>query len=60
MQGKQWKLALGAGLVTGEPARCTILGSTGMHMRALPAADVKPNPDLPGDPRRLAPGTSGS
>jgi len=40
--------ALGAGLVTGEPARCTILGSTGMHMRALSAADVQPNADLTG------------
>ena len=33
--------ALGAGILTeGEPARCTIIGSTGMHMRACTAADA--------------------
>ena len=33
--------ALGAGILTeGEPARCTIIGSTGMHMRACAASDA--------------------
>jgi erythritol kinase len=32
--------ALGAGIVTDRPGACTIIGSTGMHMRAMPAADV--------------------
>jgi erythritol kinase len=33
--------ALGAGILTeGAPARCTIIGSTGMHMRACAASDA--------------------
>ena len=36
--------ALGAGIVTdGAPARCTILGSTGMHMRASLGVDAQLN-----------------
>ena len=34
--------ALGAGIYTGgAPAACSIIGSTGMHMRATPTADVR-------------------
>ena len=33
--------AMGAGILTqGEPARCSIIGSTGMHMRACAAEDA--------------------
>ena len=33
--------ALGAGIITeGAPARCTIIGSTGMHMRACAASEA--------------------
>ena len=38
--------ALGAGILTeGAPARCTIIGSTGMHMRARRAEDAYLNDD---------------
>lgn len=40
--------ALGAGIVTDAPAACTIIGSTGMHMRAQTAADAVLNEDLTG------------
>ena len=41
--------AIGAGLYTdGTPARCTILGSTGMHMRAMPVGDVRLNAERTG------------
>jgi erythritol kinase (D-erythritol 1-phosphate-forming) len=40
--------ALGAGIVTDAPAACTIIGSTGMHMRAQTAASVVLNTDLTG------------
>ena len=33
--------ALGAGIYTGAPAACSIVGSTGMHMRATATADVR-------------------
>ncbi|MGJ3264595.1 MAG: FGGY family carbohydrate kinase [Salinarimonas sp.] len=35
--------ALGAGIVTDRPAACTIIGSTGMHMRAVEAAAASLN-----------------
>ncbi|MDE3176924.1 MAG: carbohydrate kinase [Pseudomonadota bacterium] len=38
--------ALGAGILSdGAPARCTIIGSTGMHMRAAPASEAYLNDD---------------
>lgn len=41
--------ALGAGIHTGgRPAACTIIGSTGMHMRAKPASEVVLNPAATG------------
>lgn len=40
--------ALGAGIVTDAPAACTIIGSTGMHMRAQMAADAVLNTELTG------------
>lgn len=40
--------ALGAGIVTDTPAACTVIGSTGMHMRAMPAADVRLNDERTG------------
>jgi erythritol kinase len=40
--------ALGAGIVTDTPAACTIIGSTGMHMRAQTADSVVLNTDLTG------------
>ena len=40
--------ALGAGIVTDAPAACTIIGSTGMHMRAQAAADAVLNDALTG------------
>jgi erythritol kinase len=40
--------ALGAGIVTDAPAACTVIGSTGMHMRALDAASVVLNTELTG------------
>lgn len=40
--------ALGAGIVTDAPAACTIIGSTGMHMRAQTAADAVLNDELTG------------
>ncbi len=40
--------ALGAGIVTDAPAACTIIGSTGMHMRAQTAADAVLNTELTG------------
>lgn len=40
--------ALGAGIVTEAPAACTIIGSTGMHMRAQTAASVALNSDRTG------------
>ncbi|MFO0406754.1 MAG: FGGY family carbohydrate kinase [Labrys sp. (in: a-proteobacteria)] len=40
--------ALGAGIVTDEPAACTIIGSTGMHMRAMPASSVVLNAERTG------------
>lgn len=40
--------ALGAGIVTDEPAACTIIGSTGMHMRAMPADSVVLNAERTG------------
>jgi erythritol kinase (D-erythritol 1-phosphate-forming) len=40
--------ALGAGIVTDAPAACTIIGSTGMHMRAQTAADAVLNGELTG------------
>jgi erythritol kinase (D-erythritol 1-phosphate-forming) len=40
--------AMGAGIVTDAPAACTIIGSTGMHMRAQTAASVVLNGDLTG------------
>ena len=41
--------AFGAGIRTGgEPARCTIIGSTGMHMRACPVEDVYLNEERTG------------
>lgn len=40
--------ALGAGIVTDAPAACTIIGSTGMHMRAQTAASAVLNTDLTG------------
>ena len=41
--------ALGAGILTGgAPARCTIIGSTGMHMRACAAEDAKLNAERTG------------
>jgi erythritol kinase (D-erythritol 1-phosphate-forming) len=40
--------ALGAGIVTGSPAAVTIVGSTGMHMRACRVADVALNPHRTG------------
>lgn len=35
--------ALGAGIVTDTPAACSIVGSTAMHMRALPVDEVALN-----------------
>ncbi len=36
--------AIGGGILTeGKPSACTIIGSTGMHMRAMDAADVRLN-----------------
>lgn len=41
--------ALGAGIYTGgAEAGCSIIGSTGMHMRSTPAKDVYLNDDLTG------------
>jgi erythritol kinase len=40
--------ALGAGIITDAPAACTIIGSTGMHMRAMPAGDVRLNAERTG------------
>lgn len=41
--------AIGAGIFTGgAPAACSIIGSTGMHMQAKPAAEVTLNPDRTG------------
>jgi erythritol kinase len=40
--------ALGAGLVTDTPAACSIIGSTGMHMRAMPVGEVTLNTDRTG------------
>ncbi|MDQ1849638.1 FGGY-family carbohydrate kinase [Gemmobacter fulvus] len=40
--------ALGAGLITDQPAACTIIGSTGMHMRAMRAEEVRLNHDRTG------------
>jgi erythritol kinase len=41
--------AIGAGIYTDRsPARCTIVGSTGMHMRAMPVGDVGLNPERTG------------
>ena len=41
--------ALGAGILTeGAPARCTIIGSTGMHMRACAAKDAYLNEERTG------------
>lgn len=40
--------ALGAGIVTDRPAACSIVGSTGMHMRAMPADDVSLNKERTG------------
>jgi erythritol kinase (D-erythritol 1-phosphate-forming) len=40
--------ALGAGIVTDQPAACSIIGSTGMHMRAQTADSVVLNNDLTG------------
>ena len=38
--------ALGAGVHTGDPdAACSIIGSTGVHMRAVSAAEAHPNAD---------------
>lgn len=40
--------ALGAGIVTDAPAACTIIGSTGMHMRAQTAEGAVLNTELTG------------
>jgi erythritol kinase (D-erythritol 1-phosphate-forming) len=40
--------ALGAGIVTDAPAACTIIGSTGMHMRAMPAETAVLNAERTG------------
>ena len=40
--------ALGAGILTDAPAACSIIGSTGMHMRAQRAGDVALNPERTG------------
>ena len=41
--------ALGAGIYSGNAgAGCSIIGSTGMHMRACPVGDVYLDPDLTG------------
>ncbi len=41
--------ALGAGILTdGKPERCTIIGSTGMHMRACAASEAYLNEDCTG------------
>jgi erythritol kinase len=40
--------AIGAGLVTDTPAACTIIGSTGMNMRAQRAEEVQLNPHRTG------------
>ncbi|MFV0491668.1 MAG: FGGY family carbohydrate kinase [Pseudorhodobacter sp.] len=40
--------ALGAGIMTDTPAACSIIGSTAMHMRALPAEDVPFNGEQTG------------
>lgn len=40
--------ALGAGIVTDEPAACTIIGSTGMHMRAMEASSAVLNEERTG------------
>ncbi len=36
--------AMGAGILAGGPGACSIIGSTGMHMRAGRAADLRPGP----------------
>ncbi len=41
--------ALGGGIhASGSSAGCTVIGSTGMHMRATPDSDVRLNDDLTG------------
>lgn len=40
--------ALGAGIVTDRPAACSIIGSTGMHMRAMSAEAVSLNKERTG------------
>jgi erythritol kinase (D-erythritol 1-phosphate-forming) len=40
--------ALGAGIVTDAPAACSVIGSTGMHMRAQTADSVVLNTELTG------------
>ena len=41
-------LRFGAGILTDAPAACSIIGSTGMHMRAQRAGDVALNPERTG------------
>ena len=40
--------AVGAGVVTDTPAACSIIGSTGMHMRAMPLDEVQLNRERTG------------
>lgn len=40
--------AMGGGIVTDSPSACSIIGSTGMHMRAMPAGAVQLNAERTG------------